>query len=129
MKTRLPCESYAHNQRRRKETYIYGDEILDLKLGSIRRSDILDFRKRLIESGAGYRTINMTIGILKIILHEALFREDIDRNPTMGIGDLKYDPRLTGIFTRKEMIDLFAEKPGMWKDYIWIEIRDAIWLY
>ena len=109
-------ESYAKKQRRRKETYIYGDEIVNLQMGEIKRSHILDFRRRLMEKGTGYRTINMTIGILKIVFHEALFREDIDRDPTQGIGQLKYEGEETGIFTRQEMIDLFAEKPGLWKD-------------
>jgi integrase len=109
-------EGYAKKQRRRKETYICSDEIVDPKIGSIRRSDILDFRRRLIENGTGYRTINMTIGILKIVCNEALFREDIDRNPTLGVGQLKYDEEETGIFTRQEMIDLFADRPGVWRD-------------
>ena len=79
-------EGYVIKQRRRMETYLCTDEIVDLKIGSIRRSDILDFRRRLIDRNTGVRTINMVIGILEIVLHEALFREDIDRDPTLGIG-------------------------------------------
>lgn len=109
-------EGYAKKQRRRKETYVHGDEIADLKIGTIRRSDILDYRRRLIEKGTGFRTINMTIGILKIVFHEALFREDIDRDPTQGIGQLKYEEEEIGVFTRQEMKDLFVERPGVWGD-------------
>jgi integrase len=109
-------EGYAHKQRRRMETYVYGDEIVGLKIGSIKRSHILDFRRRLIEKGTGGRTINMTIGILKIVFHEALFREDIDRDPTLGVGQLKYEKEEIGVFTRQEMIDLFADRPGVWRD-------------
>ena len=39
-----------------------------------------------IEKGIGVRTINMVIGLLTIVLHEALFREDIDRDPALGKG-------------------------------------------
>ena len=109
-------EGYATKQRRRMETYLCTDRIVDLKIGSIRRADILDFRRRLVETGTGARTINMTIGILKIVFHEALFREDIDRDPTLGIGQLNYEQQEIGIFTRQEMIELFAERPGVWRD-------------
>ena len=109
-------EGYVKKQRRRMETYLCSDTIVDLKIGSIRRADILDFRRRLIEKGTGARTVNMTIGILKIVFHEALFREDIDRDPTLGIGQLKYEQQEIGIFTRQEMIELFAERPGVWRD-------------
>jgi integrase len=109
-------ERYAENQRRRKERYICDDEIVDLKMRDIKRSHILAFRRRLIDNGTGGRTINLTIGILKIVFHEALFREDIDRDPTLGIGNIKYDEEETGIFTRQEIIDLFTERPGVWRD-------------
>ena len=109
-------EGYVKKQRRRMETYLCTDGIVNLKIGSIRRADILDFRRRLIEKDVGTRTINMTIGILKIVLHEALFREDIDRDPTLGIGQLKYEQQEVGVFSRKEMIALFAECPGVWRN-------------
>jgi integrase len=109
-------QGYATKQRRRKETYICSDGIVDLKIGSIRRSHILDFRRRLIDKGTGGRTINMTIGILKIVFHEALFREDIDRDPTLGVGQIKYEKEEIGVFTRQEMIVLFADRPGVWQD-------------
>lgn len=110
-------EGYAKKQRRRKETYICDDDkITDLKMRAIRRSDILDFRRRLVERNTGGRTINMTIGILKIVFHEAMFREDIDRDPTLGVGQIKYEQQEIGIFTRQEMRDVFADRPGLWKD-------------
>ena len=109
-------ESYATKQRRRMETYLCTDQIVELKMGSIRRSHVLDFRRRLVEKNTGARTVNMTIGILKIVFHEALFREDIDRDPTLGVGQLKYEQQEIGIFTRQEMIDLFADRPGVWRN-------------
>ncbi len=109
-------EGYVTKQRRRMETYLFNDEIVGLKIGSIRRSDILDFRRRLIEKNTGVRTINMVIGILKIVLHEALFREDIERDPTLGIGQLKYEQQEIGVFTRQEMVELFAKRPGVWRN-------------
>jgi integrase len=110
-------EGYVTKQRRRMETYLCSDEIVDLKIGSIRRSDILDFRRRLIEKNTGVRTINMVIGILKIVLHEALFREDIERDPTLGIGQLKYEQQEIGVFTRQDMMELFAKRPGVWQNF------------
>lgn len=109
-------EGYVIKQRRRMETYLCNDRIVDLKIGSIHRSDILDFRRRLIEKNTGVRTINMVIGILKIVLHEALFREDIERDPTLGIGQLKYEQQEIGVFTRQEMMELFAKRPGVWRN-------------
>jgi len=107
--------SYEENQRARLTKYILTDSISDLPFVTIKRADILDFRSRLLKL-VGTRTVNRTIGILKIVFKEAFFREEIDRDPTMGIGDVKYAQRERGIFTAGEMRALFAECPGVWRD-------------
>ena len=112
--------TYAKVQRRRIQMYILGDLICDIPIGNLKRADILDFRERLFdparEKPIGARTANCTIGALKIALREAYYREDIDRDPTVGIGQIRYREKEVGVFTTEEVKALFAETPGVWRD-------------
>ena len=98
------------------EKYIFEDKIAKILIRDLKRADILDFRSRLLENGVGIRTVNITISILKIVCKEAYFREEIDRNPTEGIGLIKGDEKRYGIFTVKELKALFAEMPGVFEN-------------
>ena len=111
---------YAKDQRRRIENYILGDPVCDIPVGDLRRADILDFRERLFVprdgKTIGPRTANCTMGALKTALREAYYREDIDRDPTVGIGEIKYKEQEVGVFTVEEIRALFLEAPGVWQD-------------
>jgi integrase len=111
---------YAHAQRRRIEMYLQGDPICDISIGDLKRADILDYRDRLHTPREGKRigdrTANCTMGALKTALREAYFREEIDRDPTVGIGEIKYEETEVGVFTIKEMRELFRKIPGAWRD-------------
>lgn len=109
-------DSYIKDMRTRMEKYIFPDRLCKMTFADVKRANILDFRSRLVTAGTGSRTVNRTIGILKIICKEAYFREDIDRDPTAGIGEVKYEKRQTGVFTAKELKALFEERPGIWGD-------------
>jgi len=56
------------------------------------------------------------MGALKIALREAYYREEIERDPTMGIGEIKYKETEVGVFTVEEVISLFRDVPGVWRD-------------
>ena len=56
------------------------------------------------------------MGALKTVLREAFFREEIDRDPTVGVGQIKYKETEVGVFTVAEVKALFREVPGVWKD-------------
>lgn len=111
---------YAHAQRRRMEMYLFDDPICTIPLKELHRADILDFRDRLFDPdndrNIGARTANCTMGALKTVLREAFFREDIDRDPTVGIGEIKYEEIEVGVFSVEEVKALFREVPGVWKD-------------
>jgi len=112
---------YAKDQRRRLEMYLLDDPICDIPIGDLRRADILDYRERLVaerEDGTriGARTANCTMGALKIVIREAFYREDIDRDPTVGIGQIKYKETEVGVFSVEEIKALFREVPGVWQD-------------
>lgn len=112
---------YAKDQHRRLEMYLFIDPICDIPLKELRRADILDFRDRLFDPDRdkqiGARTANCTMGALKTALREAYFREDIERDPTVGIGQIKYEEAEVGVFTMKELKALFHEAPGVWRDF------------
>ena len=111
---------YAKDQRRRLEMYLFDDPVCEVPLRALRRADILDFRDRLFdpdrENQIGARTANCTMGALKTALREAYYREDIDRDPTVGIGEIKYKEQEVGVFTVEEIRALFREAPGVWQD-------------
>ena len=103
--------------RRILENHVLTDSIATVRLGKLKRSHILDFRERLIEKLGYTRTVQKAVGVLKTILKEAFFREDISRDPTVGIGVSRYQPKEIGVFTAEELKTLFPEKPpGPWGD-------------
>lgn len=109
-------KEYVEDQRKRMERLILPDPISKRAFSNLKRADVLDFRSRLVAAGVGARTINRTIGILKIICKEAYFRMDIDRDPSLGIGEMKYEKNEIGTFSTKEIKALFEECPGVWRD-------------
>ena len=63
------------------------------------------------------RTVQKIMSALKIILREAYFREEIDRDPTIGVGSTKYDSQDVGAFTVDELRMLFPRRiPDPWGD-------------
>lgn len=87
-------KSYAErtrgHARRRLEMYILPDPLCARTLATIRRSDVLDFRARLLKRIGPCRTANVVVRTLGIIFREALYREIIDRDPCSRIGDVVY---------------------------------------
>ena len=45
--------------------------------------------------------------VLKTIFKEALIREDIDKDPTMGLGNIKKTPESPGIFSMMNWTNYF----------------------
>jgi integrase len=113
---RTVTDRHIHNQRALLKGKVFKDPIADLAVSAIRRSDVLDFRSRLLDK-YGARTVNRTIGILKVIFKEGNFREELERDPTLGVGEVHYTKRASGTFTQEELKALFpAEGLGPWKD-------------
>jgi integrase len=60
-----------------------------------------------------------------VIFHEALYREEINRDPTAGVGRIKERIKERGIFTGEELRALFPDHGyGPWQD-----IRDYTCFY
>jgi integrase len=107
---------HAYNQRRWLEKHILTDPIADKQLMELTRADVLDFRGRLARKlSTKVNTVNKVLAVLKTIIKEACFREDLDRDPTAGVGNLKEHRREAGIFTADELRALFPlEGLGPW---------------
>ncbi len=112
--TRRWCEQ----QRGWLEKYVIGDPHADPKietasfalkpLGEITRADLVDFRSRLLQKlGDKRNTANKVMGVVKVIFKEALFREEVTRDPTFKLGTMKEHRREPGVFTQEEVIALF----------------------
>lgn len=107
---------HAKHQRSVLERYILTDALADKAVKQIRRGDVLDFRQRLIDR-AGSRTVNTVITVLKTCFKEGVFREDLEKDPTIGVGNIRYAKRESGVFSRTELGMLFPEiPPGPWED-------------
>ena len=80
-------------------------------MGGVRRGDILDLRDRILAQ-VGTATANKAISAVKAVFSEALFREEIDRDPGSRIGAINYQRTKKGIFSASELTRLFSDVPG-----------------
>ena len=106
--------AYIHDSRKLLENEILTDEICALPIAEIRKSDVLDYRSRLIARVGMTRKAQKTMTILGVIFAEAEYRERIDRNPASGIGKIRVDLREPGVFGVEDMRLLFGQCPGPW---------------
>ncbi|HEB30404.1 MAG TPA: site-specific integrase [Spirochaetes bacterium] len=109
---------HARNQRYWIAKYIFPDKLSENKLAEITRADLIDFRSRLLKNiPEKINSVNKVISVVKTIFKEALIREDIDKDPTMGLGNIKKTDEKPGIFTIDELDILFPiESFSPWKE-------------
>lgn len=108
---------HVFNSRSWIDRFILKDPIAELPVASITRADVLDFRSRLLAKlGERKDRVNRALRVLKVIIHEALYRQDIDRDPTSGVGHVKTERRSPGILSVEELGVLFPEDGlGPWR--------------
>ena len=107
---------HAKIQRQRLKKHILPDTFSGKRLSEITRADVLDLRSRLL-SRCSPATVNKALGIVKVIFREALYREEINRDPTAGVGKIKEQKVERGIFTVEELRELFPDHGyGPWRD-------------
>jgi hypothetical protein len=108
-------EDHAKNNRSLLRNHIFPDPISQIRLSEIRRADVLDFRTRLVAKLGYTRTVQRTMSALKVMLKEAFFREEIERDLAAGVGNTKYEAAETGVFTADELRMLFPPQiPWPW---------------
>jgi integrase len=57
------------------------------------------------------------MAMLKAALQEGVYREELEKNPALKIGALKYQKMERGIFLPAELLALFTgDPPGPWRD-------------
>ena len=109
-------ERHAYIQRRRLEKHVFPDRFADKKLAEITRADIFDLRSRLLRRTSP-ATTNKVIDIVKVILREAVVREELERDPTFLVRRVRHKKQERGTFTVDELKLLFPESGhGPWKD-------------
>lgn len=109
-------ERHARIQHGRLENHLFTDSFAEKRLSNITRADIFDLRSRLLKKNSS-AMVNKIIGVVKIILREAVIREELDRDPTEYVRNVKGNPRERGIFTVDELRKLFPEHGyGPWND-------------
>lgn len=98
------------------ERYVLQDPIADGNLEQLRRGDVLDFRGRLLAKGLSDSQVNRALRVLKTCIKEGVFREELERDPTAGVGNISHRPQERGVFSRQELRRLFPiEGLGPWR--------------
>jgi hypothetical protein len=107
---------HAKIQHQRLVKHILSDPFANKRLSEITRADVLDLRSRLLAKNTP-ATVNKALGIVKVIFREALYREEINRDPTAGVGKIKEHRKERGTFTAEELRALFPNNGyGPWRD-------------
>ena len=92
--------------------------VSSLRLQDVTRADVLDFRASLRHEMSP-RMVNRTMAALKVVFNEALYREDIEKNPCAQVGNVAEEKTEIGVFTRAELQRMFPlEGPGPWRDHL-----------
>lgn len=103
------------------ERYIKPDEALArVPLADLRRADLLAFRSRLVAARGVCRTAQAAMGLVRIIVREALYQELIDRDPTVGIATIRYEKQRR-LALKPEAI-LAVLRPELFEDRVHYEM-------
>jgi len=109
-------EQHAKHQRALIDKHIFKDRIANQYVQELSRGDILDFRQRLLSKLSDHQA-NRIIGVLKTCIKEGIYREELQRDPTLGIGNIRCTSKERGIFAVEELQALFPKKGiGPWED-------------
>jgi len=84
-------DPHKANQYSLLKNHILPDPICSILLGDLTKNDILLFRQRLVKAVGLSSVSQKTMGALRVIIREALFREFIQRDLFAGIGKIQYD--------------------------------------
>ena len=95
---------------------MFTDPVADLAMDDVRRGDLIALRER-VRQQTGPNATNKVMTALRTVFREALYREDIDRDPSAGINAIKYERRVPDVFTRDDLTGLFPiDGLGPWRD-------------
>jgi len=109
-------QRHARIQRGRLENHVFGDSFAAKRLSEITRADIFDLRSRLLKR-CSPATTNKVIDAVKVVLREAVIREELRRDPTDLVRRVRHQKRERGVFTVEELRRLFPDRGyGPWKD-------------
>ena len=97
------------------DRHVLQDRIADLDVRELRRADVIDFRGRLLVKGLGDGQVNRILRVLKTCIKEGVHREELERDPTAGVGNIHHRPAERGVFSRDDLRALFlATGLGPW---------------
>ena len=90
----------------RLENHVLNDSFVEKRLSDIKRADLSDLRSRL-NTRCSSATANKVIDVVKIIIREAVIREELSHDPTDLVKRMKYKQCSRGIFSIDELKKLF----------------------
>ncbi|MAG13110.1 MAG: hypothetical protein CMN78_00760 [Spirochaetales bacterium] len=109
-------QRHARIQRGRLINHIFSDPFAAIRLAKVKRADLFDLRSRLLKR-CSPATTNKVIDVVKVVIREAVIREELKHDPTDLVNRVRHKKRSRGIFTVDELKNLFPEHGhGPWKD-------------
>lgn len=104
------ADTTKQQNRKYVDTDILTDPIAEMRLADVSKAAILDFRTRLAGRRGRTRSAQMAYGALRIIIKEAVARDLIAADPTVGMKNLGYEKRRRAALTLAQMQDFLAMK-------------------
>jgi integrase len=109
-------ERHARIQRGRLKNHVFNDPFAKKRLSEIKRADLFDLRSRLLKK-CSPATANKVMDVVKVVIREAVIREELNHDPTDLVNRVRYQKQTRGTFTVDELRKLFPETDvGPWQD-------------
>ena len=109
-------ERHARIQRGRLKNHVFNDPFAKKRLSEIKRADLFDLRSRLLKK-CSPATTNKVVDVVKVVIREAVIREELSHDPTDLVNRVRYRKQTRGTFTVDELKKLFPEHGyGPWND-------------
>ena len=85
-------------------SYVLYDGLAGMPLAEIFQADLIYFRSRIRKKlGEKRKTVNKVMGVVNTIFKEALYWENLEKDPTSGIGSIKEDRRPPDAFGLEDL--------------------------
>jgi integrase len=101
-------DRYLEINRLNLNTHVKDSILAQLEISEIRKAHLIDFRYALLKKGLKPATVNKIMSAVKIVFHEAAYREDIINNPAQDLGCVVEQPKTDSIFSSENLYRLFS---------------------
>lgn len=103
-------DQHKINSRKLLVSDVLPDPICQKVMADLTRADVLAFRDRLVARRGACRTSQRVMGVLRLVLREALFRELLGRDLFAGVGQIAYEKKVRSALPVEQLSPVFDPK-------------------